>query len=575
MTLALPLLQVCYHSHTGTNSQCAITLTLALTPMCYHSHTGTNSQCAITLTLALTPRDFRYTPAMLREPCLRTHTDIDVLYLDNTNCDPTRTLPSRQRATQQIKELIRSHPGHNVVIGLYSLGKEVLLVDLALEFRTWVEVSPERLETLQVLELPDVFTTEPGAGRIRAVDQSDLCASNLAAWNRLQPTLAILPTSRPTLTFHPSLYVVPYSDHSSYQELEDFVAALRPGSLVPILGAYAPCFSTLLSPRKKRRHLVVPESVRRYMAMPIGEDLRLQLEPAPYRLWPRHSAPRGVVFESPKSECKGATLSLEAPQETDSCEEPDDAAVEAASRVRLSFAFCRDGSPPGGAGVGVQERQSPLAISAEVEMTESLSLSQLTQTELQHAPEVQPKRITAVSLRPRNLQRPKSELSCFSRLCPRKTAPQTHCAKRDRNSFSSGESDSTDTASSKKSKPGTDTDSEDGCNPRMPQHLSERQPEAKDGSQSHDCEGTVQSVLDDPRSHDSESAVQSILEDLTFPDEEVAMGNTVWGHGFLEQYRFAPTNLPHQGAWSFHSALERLLTLCKQEGLRFQQPAVP
>lgn len=61
--------------------------------------------------------DFRYSPSMLREPCLRTNTTIDVLYLDNTNCDPNRSLPSRQRATQQIKEIIRSHPNHNVVIG--------------------------------------------------------------------------------------------------------------------------------------------------------------------------------------------------------------------------------------------------------------------------------------------------------------------------------------------------------------------------------------------------------------------------------------------------------------------------
>lgn len=61
--------------------------------------------------------DFRYTPSMLREPCLRTNTTIDVLYLDNTNCDPNRTLPSRQKATQQIKEIIRRNPDHNVVIG--------------------------------------------------------------------------------------------------------------------------------------------------------------------------------------------------------------------------------------------------------------------------------------------------------------------------------------------------------------------------------------------------------------------------------------------------------------------------
>jgi len=61
--------------------------------------------------------DFRYCPSMLREPCLRNNIAIDVLYLDNTNCDPTRILPSRQRATQKIKEIIRSHPNHDVVIG--------------------------------------------------------------------------------------------------------------------------------------------------------------------------------------------------------------------------------------------------------------------------------------------------------------------------------------------------------------------------------------------------------------------------------------------------------------------------
>ncbi len=69
------------------------------------------------LLLCFISGDFRYTPSMLREQCLRNTTTIDVLYLDNTNCDPTRAVPSRQRATQQIKEIIRAHPGYAVVIG--------------------------------------------------------------------------------------------------------------------------------------------------------------------------------------------------------------------------------------------------------------------------------------------------------------------------------------------------------------------------------------------------------------------------------------------------------------------------
>ncbi|MCI4380838.1 hypothetical protein PGIGA_G00244610 [Pangasianodon gigas] len=241
--------------------------------------------------------DFRYTPSMLREPCLRNNTTIDVLYLDNTNCDPTRSIPTRQRACQQMKEIIRGHPNYTVVIGMYALGKESLLVQLALEFKTWVEVDVERLETLRVLELPDVFSTEPGSGRLRAVAQSEVTASNLLAWNKERPTIAILPTSRPVVSCHPNVHVVPYSDHSSYQELEDFVSALRPVSLVPIVGSCMPNFSSLLCQRRKRHEVVIPESVQHYMrAKPNVQPFTFRRNFLHRSL---HTVPRGVVFESP------------------------------------------------------------------------------------------------------------------------------------------------------------------------------------------------------------------------------------------------------------------------------------
>ncbi|KAG7237528.1 hypothetical protein INR49_032243 [Caranx melampygus] len=150
-------------------------------------------------------------------------------------------------------------------VSLYALGKESLLLELAMEFKTWIEVSFERMETLKALELPDVFTTDQGAGRIRAVEQSEICSASLQRWNKEQPTLAILPTSRPLVSFHPNVHVVPYSDHSSYQELEDFVSALKPTCLVPIVGK---CISGSLSALlhgKKCHEILVPESVQQYM----------------------------------------------------------------------------------------------------------------------------------------------------------------------------------------------------------------------------------------------------------------------------------------------------------------------
>ncbi|GAA6106091.1 5' exonuclease Apollo isoform X1 [Tachysurus ichikawai] len=240
--------------------------------------------------------DFRYTPSMLREPCLRNNTTIDVLYLDNTNCDPTRSIPTRQRACQQMKEIIRSHPNYTVVIGMYALGKESLIVELALEFKTWVEVDVERLQTLRLQELPDVFSTEQGSGRFRVVAQSEITACNLLAWNKEHPTIAILPTSRPVVSCHPNVHVVPYSDHSSYQELEDFVSALHPLSLVPIVGSCMPNFSHLCQ-RKKRHEVMIPESVQHYMRS------KPNIQPFTFRRNIHHhclhTVVQGVVFESP------------------------------------------------------------------------------------------------------------------------------------------------------------------------------------------------------------------------------------------------------------------------------------
>lgn len=173
-----------------------------------------------------------------------------------------------------------------------------------MEFKTWIEVSFEKMETLKILELPDVFTTEPGAGRICAVEQSRICSAALHDWNKEQPTLAILPTSRPLISFHPNVYVVPYSDHSSYQELEDFVSALRPSSLVPIVGNCLPGGLSALLPPKKRREIHVPESVRLYMLRQPERQLSSSANSGLSRRNLRPLSPKGVIFDTPVKESK-------------------------------------------------------------------------------------------------------------------------------------------------------------------------------------------------------------------------------------------------------------------------------
>ncbi|NXK34381.1 DCR1B exonuclease, partial [Piprites chloris] len=244
--------------------------------------------------------DFRYTSSMQGEPLLRGR-HIDRLYLDNTHCDPQRALPSRQLATHQAACLIRAHPHHHVVIGVYTLGKEALLVDLAVEFSTWVVVSPWRLEQMRLLELPDVFTAEEGAGWIRAVDVAEIRWDTLVTWNTLHPTIAILPTGRPVKVTHPKIHPIPYSDHSSFSELCEFVKWLKPCSIIPIVkdNMCQVYFQEYLSSAPQ----VLPDF---QVPKPLPESVQQQSQRRgqdPTCLWKRaarHSAPQGVVFESPE-----------------------------------------------------------------------------------------------------------------------------------------------------------------------------------------------------------------------------------------------------------------------------------
>lgn len=168
-----------------------------------------------------------------------------------------------------------------------------------MEFKTWIEVSVERIQTLRVLQLPDVFTTDPGAGRIRVVDQSEIRPGALEEWNRQQPTLAILPTSRPLPLNHSDIHVVPYSDHCSYKELEDFVSALKPTTVLPIVGNYIPGSLSALVPRRKHHEFLVPESVRQYMCRQPKSHVASSASSNLQRRYFQSLGPRGVIFESP------------------------------------------------------------------------------------------------------------------------------------------------------------------------------------------------------------------------------------------------------------------------------------
>lgn len=194
--------------------------------------------------------DFRYTPEMLNiDPLNKVlqREDLDELYLDNTFFYPTCDFSTRNEVLQRILSVLDKHPDHKVYIGLRKLGKEKLLVEIAQHLRERILVSQERMKILEAIEdVPDVFTTDANASRIHCVYSSLLKKKFMENENKLQPTLAILPSalyfgwdcsaSAPySASSQYNLYVMEYSDHSSYSEILDFVQAVKAKLVKPIV----------------------------------------------------------------------------------------------------------------------------------------------------------------------------------------------------------------------------------------------------------------------------------------------------------------------------------------------------
>ena len=183
--------------------------------------------------------DFRYCERFATHSAMEGK-QFDVLYLDNTYCDAKCAFPTRTQATVNILEIIRGHPKCKVVIGLHNLGKEMLLHTIAVLFKTWIGVDPVRKETLKLLEMPNVFTCDVDKVRIRVVKSHEITKKNLQFWNSQEPTIAILPTCLYVGATNPyanveNLFVVPYSDHSSFEELRKFVQISKPRKIIPIV----------------------------------------------------------------------------------------------------------------------------------------------------------------------------------------------------------------------------------------------------------------------------------------------------------------------------------------------------
>lgn len=81
-------------------------------------------------------------------------------------CNPSYDFPIREVAAQQVVNIIASHPEHDIVIGIDTLGKEDLLIHISRVLNIKIWLWPERLQTMHLLGFHDTFTTKTSLTRV-------------------------------------------------------------------------------------------------------------------------------------------------------------------------------------------------------------------------------------------------------------------------------------------------------------------------------------------------------------------------------------------------------------------------
>ncbi|KAK2986757.1 hypothetical protein RJ640_010982 [Escallonia rubra] len=212
--------------------------------------------------------DFRYCESMKLEPGLSEFIGADAVFLDTTYCNPKFVFPSQEESIDYIVGVIERIGVENegnlksvlFLVATYVIGKERILLEVSCRCKRKIHVDGRKMSILNILGFGDeaVFTEVESESDVHVVGWNVLGET----WPYFRPNfvkmreimnergyskvVGFVPTGwtyevkrnkfsvRTKDSFE--IHLVPYSEHSNYDELREYVKFLKPKHVIPTVG---------------------------------------------------------------------------------------------------------------------------------------------------------------------------------------------------------------------------------------------------------------------------------------------------------------------------------------------------
>ncbi|KAL2896308.1 DNA ligase 6 [Bienertia sinuspersici] len=213
--------------------------------------------------------DFRYCSDMKLVPVLSDCVGCDAVFLDTTYCDPKFVFPSQEESIDHVVNVIERVGSENrnvrksvlFLVATYVIGKERILLEISRRLGCKICVDSRKMEVLRALGYEDegVFTEDESASEVHVVGWNVLGETwpyfrpnflkmkEIMIEKKYNKVVGFVPTGwtyevkknkfavRTKDSFE--IHLVPYSEHSNYNELREYVKFLKPKRVIPTVGS--------------------------------------------------------------------------------------------------------------------------------------------------------------------------------------------------------------------------------------------------------------------------------------------------------------------------------------------------